>query len=111
MSISVDWRLASGELLITRSRANLSHSRPLLTSCIGAGNLEVLGVLEPDGRIVGQSDCLNPSLEKDSDLPTVSTKFSSSQKTKKWSVICRSREGISPWEMRISKIVEIDFGN
>ncbi len=73
LTISVDRRLDCGEFLITRSRANLSHSKPLLTSCISEGNLELLGDLEPDGRTVGQSDCLNPSLEKDSDLPTVST--------------------------------------
>ncbi len=81
---------------MTRSRANLSHSKPLLVSCKRDGNLELLGDLEPDGRTVGQSDCLNPSLEKDSDLPTMRTKFSSSQKAKNCSLICLSREGISP---------------
>ena len=63
---------------MTRPSANLSHSSPLLVSCSGVGNLELIVDLEPDGRTVGQSDCLKPNLEKDSDLPTVRTKLSSS---------------------------------
>ena len=64
------------------SRASLSHSSPLLESESKIGNFKLLEVFEPVGTTVGQSDCLNPSLIKESPLPTAKTKGSSSQKTK-----------------------------
>ena len=92
------------------SRASLSHSSPLPESESKIGNFKLLEFFEPVGTTVGQSDCLNPSLIKESPLPTAKTKGSSSQNTKWWSEMMRERDGIKPCATKASNRTDTDFG-